>query len=381
MSKKNVVIIGAGFGGVEAARILGNHHKLFNITIISKQESFLYYPALYQLADRESTPFSVLKVKDMINSSVNFILDEVISIDRKLKKVSFLERPHINYDILIVALGSVTEDFGTPGVREHMYQFRTIDDLDRLRVTVFNYLESNHNEPIIVVGGGPTGVELTAQIATLFKEASFYDTALHPHLMLVEGSPNMVSQLPQKAQIFIKKHLLKLKVALYTNTRVTSYDGKVLKTTNGDFASKTVVWAAGLAASPLLRDLDTETNKVGRVIVNEYLELPTDNNVFVIGDSAATVRSGLAQTAIYDGNFVAKSIIARSLNKKRQVYSAPNVGYAVPVGNRWGVASFGPFIFKGFLGSVLRNIIDFRYLLTRADVKSAKNIIFHKRKY
>ncbi|OGI76360.1 hypothetical protein A3C57_01105 [Candidatus Nomurabacteria bacterium RIFCSPHIGHO2_02_FULL_33_12] len=376
--KKNVVIVGGGFGGLESARILARYSNLFNITLISKQENFLYYPALYQLAEKASTYFSVLKIKDMLPRSINLIIDEVIGFDRIKKVVTFSNRSDLSYDILIVALGSVTEDFGTPGVREFMYQFRTKEDLDRLRGIILQYLDSNQNEPIIVVGGGPTGIELAAQISTLFKGESSYDN-IHPRVMVIEALSSVVAQLPERAQHFIKKHLLKLKVALYTNTKVTSYDGHILKTNNGEFISKTVVWAAGLAANPLLRDLNTETDKKGRVIVNEYLEIPTDNNVFVIGDSASTLRAGLAQTAIYDGAFVARSIIARTIRHKREVYSAPkHVGYAIPVGKGFGVASFGSFIFRGFLGSLFRNIVDFEYIIKRADLRSAIQIFFHK---
>src|SRR3990167_9182635 len=358
--KKNVVIVGGGFGGLESARILARYSNLFNITLISKQENFLYYPALYQLAEKASTYFSVLKIKDMLPRSINLIIDEVIGFDRIKKVVTFSNRSDLSYDILIVALGSVTEDF------------------DRLRGIILQYLDSNQNEPIIVVGGGPTGIELAAQISTLFKGESSYDN-IHPRVMVIEALSSVVAQLPERAQHFIKKHLLKLKVALYTNTKVTSYDGHILKTNNGEFISKTVVWAAGLAANPLLRDLNTETDKKGRVIVNEYLEIPTDNNVFVIGDSASTLRAGLAQTAIYDGAFVARSIIARTIRHKREVYSAPkHVGYAIPVGKGFGVASFGSFIFRGFLGSLFRNIVDFEYIIKRADLRSAIQIFFHK---
>lgn len=377
MEKKNIVIIGAGFGGVEAARILGRYPELVNVTLISKQESFLYYPALYQLADKKSTVFSLLKVKDMIPNVVNFVVEDIIGLNRENKTVSFLNKPDIKYDTLIVALGSVTEDFGIPGVREYMHQFRTLEDLEKLRGTIIKHIDSNQNDPIIIIGGGPTGVELAAQISMLFKNISFRDD-IHPQVMVIEGSPSVVAQLPERAQHFIKKHLLKLKIALYTNTRVTSYNGKVLETTNGEFAARTVIWAAGLAASPLLRDLKTEVDKRGHVIVNEYLEIPSDNSVFVIGDSASTMRSGLAQTAIYDGGFVARSIIHKIMNQKRRIYSAPSVGYAVPVGNNYGVASFGPIIIRGIFGSFFRKIVDIEYLLKRVDIKSVMEIFFKR---
>ncbi len=374
MDKKNVVIIGAGFGGIEAARHLAQYRNLVNVTLISKQESFLYYPALYKLAAKDYTYFSAIKVKDMIPQNVNFLVDEVISIKKDDKKISFYKREDLSYDILILALGSVTEDFGTPGVREHMCQFRTLEDINCLRGIISEHTTSHHTEPVIVVGGGPTGVELAACIQNVFKEEGTCSDKTHNHVMIIEASPSVVSQLPERARHKIKNRLSKMGLALYTGTRVISYDGHILKTNTGEFASRTVVWAAGLAAHPLLKEIGAEYDKKGRVLVNEYLETNVANNISIIGDSASTPRSGLAQTAIYDGKFVAHSIIKKIKNKKRKIYKSPYVGYAVPVGPMWGIASFGPIIFSGILGSLMRDIIDLRYLLTHVSFKTALRI-------
>ncbi len=374
MQKKKVVIIGGGFGGVQAARILSKHSSLAQVTLVSKQENFLYYPALYKLASREATTFSELKVHEMVPSGVTLICDEVIGIKKEFKKITFSKREDLAYDILILAMGSVTEDFGTPGVREHMCQFRTLEDIHCLRGLISSHTSSNHTEPIIVVGGGPTGVELAACIQDIFdKEISTQDDS-HVHVAIIEGSPSVVSQLPEKARYKIKRRLVKMGLDVYTTTRVTSYDGHILKTNTGEFASKTVIWAAGLAAHPLLKDVGAEYDKKGRVVVNDYLETTVDENIFAIGDSASTVRSGLAQTAIHDGSFVARSIIQKIKHKNRSIYKVPNVGYAVPVGPWWGIASFGPFVISGFLGALIRDFIDFRYLLANLGFKTALKI-------
>jgi NADH dehydrogenase len=364
MTKKNVLIIGAGFGGIEAARKLAKYKDIVDVTLVTKQDGFLYYPALYKLAAQSSTAFSGLYVVDMVPKNIKIIVGEVIGINKLTKKISFFDKEDLNYDILVLAMGSVTEDFGTPGVREHMCQFRTLDDIHCLRGLINKHLETNHTEPIIVVGGGPTGVELAACIHDVFeKEASCGDES-HNHVLIIEGSPSVVAQLPDRARHAIKNRLVKMGLGVYTGVRVTSYDGHILKTSTGEFISKTVVWAAGLAAHPLLKEIGGEYDKKGRVIVNDSLESTVDENIYIIGDSASTQKAGLAQTAIYDGNFVAKTIVSKIKNKKRPVYNQPNVGYAVPVGPRWGVASFGGLIFTGLLGSFIRDIIDFNYLIT-----------------
>jgi len=372
--KKHVVIIGAGFGGVEAARCLAKHEDQVEITIVSKQENFLYYPALYKLAAQDTTAFSDLRWKNMIPKSVNFVVDEVISIDRNSKKISFFKREDLSYDVLILALGSVIEDFGIPGVRENMCQFRTLEDIHCLRTIITEHKKAHHKEPIIIVGGGPTGVELAACIQKVFDEDKSNKNNIHNHVLIIEASPNIVGQLPEKARYAIKNRLIDIGVGIHTGMKVLSYDGQTLKTATGDFTSNTVAWTAGLVANPLLKDIGGEYDKRGRIMVNEYLETVVDENIFAIGDSASTMRAGLAQTAIYDGKFVADTIINKINNKKRPIYEAPSVGYAVPVGPMWGVASFGKIMFTGIIGSLVRDLVDLHYLITHTHFKIARRI-------
>lgn len=374
MIKTRVVIVGGGFGGVETARTLAPYAGIIDIVLVSKQESFLYYPALYQLAGKNATYFSVLRVTDMLPKQITFIRDEVIAIKPKEKKVSFFDREDLSYDILVLALGSVTEDFGTPGVREHMCQFRTLEDIYCLRGIMDTHRKSNQAEPLVIIGGGPSGVELAASIATLFKKENKGVEPTHEQVVIIEGAPTLVSQIPEKAKAIVLKRAVRLGIGVYTNARVLSYDGQILKTSTGEFASKTVVWAAGLAAHPLLKEVNGEYDKKGRIMVNEYLETTVDSNIFAIGDSASTMRAGLAQAAIHDGEFVGRSIVQKIKGKKRLVYKPPHVEYAIPLGPYWAIASLGPIVFKGIFGSFIRKIIDFHYLLTHVKIGPALRI-------
>ncbi len=378
MKKQHVVIVGGGFGGVESARFLARHKDLFEVTVISKQESFFYYPALYQLANRESTYFSVLKVCDMLPKNVNLIFDEVLGVEKESKKVSFYKREDISYDILILALGSVTEDFGTPGVRQYMCQFRTLEDIYCLHGIINEHRNSNQTEPLIVIGGGPTGVELASRIATIFQKDNLDKKLTHEHVIVIEASPILTAQLPKPAQNAILKRLKDLGIGVYTNALVKSYDGHILETSTGEFASSTTVWAAGLAAHPLLKEIKGEYDKKGRLMVNDYLESTVDSNIFVVGDSASTKKAGLAQTAIHDGKFVARSILQKLKKRSRKKYKDPTVGYAVPLGRSWAIASFGPFVFTGLLGYFIRQAIDFRYILTHVSFRAAIRIFLKK---
>lgn len=377
--KKRVVIVGGGFGGVEAARNLAKYPDLFEITLVSKQDNFLYYPALYQLANRNSTYFSVLRVADMLPKNVHLVIDEVLGIKRAEKKISFFKREDLEYDTLVLALGSVTEDFGTPGVRQYMCQFRTLEDIYCLHGIIHEHRTGNQTEPLIVIGGGPTGVELAARIATIFKKEDRVKELKHEHVVIIEASPTVVAQLPKQAQDAVLRRLTNLGIGIYTNTLVKSYDGQILETNTGEFASSTAVWAAGLAAHPLLREIKGEHDKKGRIVVNEFLESTVDEDIFVIGDSASTKKAGLAQTAIHDGKFAARSIMQKTKGLPRTAYQEPTVGYAVPLGKYWAIASFGPFVFTGILGFCIRQAIDFHYILTHVSFRAAWRIFVHKK--
>jgi len=379
MTKKNVVIIGAGFGGVEAARTLAKFSKIFNVTLVSKQESFIYYPALYKLTDKHSTYAALLKIGDMVPSNINIVYDEAISVSKETKTVSLVKGSDIKYDYIILALGSVLEDFGTPGVREFMCQFRSQDDIACLRGIIEKHKLGNHTEPIVVIGGGPTGVELAARMSSVFDKEYPSQKTTHNHVIIIEGSGSVVAQLPTEAREYIKQRLVDIGVGVYTDTRVTSYNGEILKTNTGEFLSHTVVWAAGLAAHPLLKELNVDYDKRGRVLVNQYLESTFDDSVFVIGDSASTIRAGLAQTAIYDGKFVAHSLHNKILNRRRKEYKAPEIGYAVPVGPKWGIASFMGVNFRGYLGYIIRNVIDFQYIFTHVNFSAAVRIFIRNK--
>ena len=380
---KKIIILGSGFGGIEIARSLANQNH-FDISLVSNQEHFVYYPALYELAALPQTAFTNIRIKDVLPKKINIIKGLASKITKDTKTIEIKENnsekiTEINYDILIVAVGSITADFGIPGVKEHMCQFRTFDDIHNLRSLVKKHEATNHLEPIIIVGGGPTGIELAAGInESLDKNRSTKKTD-HPHVYIVEGAPRLVSQLDEKTSSAITKKLRESGISIYTDTRVLSYDGSLLKTNTGDFATKTVVWAAGLGAHPLLSSIGNNTDKRGRLVVNDFLQYVEDENIYVIGDAASTTYSGLAQTAIHHGSFVAKNIIRKfALNKSFLVYKPTKVGYAVPVGSSWGIASMGSIHIKGLFGFWIRKIIDFKYLVYLVGLSEAITRMFKK---
>ncbi len=374
LKKKNILILGSGFGGVESARMLGKYSRYFKVTIVSDSDRFLYYPALYLLTSKIKTHFSSLFVNQMVPPTVKIINAKITGLNASEKKV-VTEKGEISYDILIVALGSSTLDYGIPGVMEHMRHFRNYKDAEELREIIKHHLDTDRIEPVIIIGGGPVGIELSAYIASIDEVSHRPDG--HPHIMMIEAMPRIAAQLSERVANVISRRLLKIDVSLCLDTKVLSYDGKILKTSKGDFISDTVLWSAGLGGNKLLKDFGP-VDKRGRLLVDEFLAVSSLPDVYAIGDASSTVFSGLAQTAIADGEFVARNIILIEEKRKPKKYNPPNVAYAMPVGHFWAVVSFGPIIISGWLGHLIRQAIDYKYLLTHLSWKALKKELFGK---
>lgn len=370
--KKNILILGSGFGGVEAARTLGKYSRYFNVTILSDNPNFLYYPALYQLISKNKTHFSQLLVNKMVPPNVKILLGKITGFNPDEKKV-VTSIGDVSYDTLIVALGSSTADYGVPGVFDKMNLFRSFEDAEKLREVVKNHLQTDRIEPIIIVGGGPVGIELASYIASI--NTQIYGTDGKPHVMIVEGNSRIAVQLSENTTKIVTKRLSKIFSSICLNTRVISYDGKILKTSKGDFISDTVIWSAGLVGNKLLKDFG-EVDKRGRLVVDEFLAIPNLPDVYAIGDSASTKNSGLAQTAIEDGIYIAHNIILKEERRKIKKYKIPFVAYALPVGYSWAIVDLGRFSIYGYLGHLIREFIDYKYLLTHLSWRALRKDIF-----
>lgn len=362
--KKRLVIVGGGFGGIKTALALANEKRL-TVTLVSDKDYFVYYPALYATATGGSHLQSIVPLARVFTQHPGVVLvhDEMVGIDAVRKHITLKSGAHIDYDIAVLALGVVTSYFGLEGLREYSYGIKSYDDVLRFKRHLHDEL-MNERQPdrhYIVVGAGPTGVELSAAMASyleLIKTRHHIVSRRRIHVSLVEAAPRVLPRMSERASALVHARLKKLGVHVRTNQKVESQDDDSIIISGHDILSKTVVWTSGVTNHPFYHDhadlFAREPN--GRVSVNEYLEARPD--IFVIGDNAATPYTGLAQTALHDALFVAKVIKAGLRGKAKPVYRAVAPPVVIPVGRHWAIFEWHGLRVRGFVASLIRRAAD-----------------------
>lgn len=369
MKSMKVVIVGGGFGGIRAARNLADRSG-FQVTLISDRESWEYHAALY----RTTTGHSPLAVKVPLEKifartqGVKVALGRVSSIQAAERKVVTEEGKSFHYDKLILALGSVTAYFGITGLDKFSYGIKTVDEALHLRSHLHSELtgEGTMDLNYVVIGAGPTGVELAAEmvsyLAHLRKRYFVHNKAFHIHL--VEAAPRILPALPEDISRRIEKRLKQLGVKIFTSTAVKAETADGLELPEGTIKTHTVVWTAGVTNNPLFAGQGElfKLGKGGKVLVGPTLEAV--ENIYVLGDSALTAHTGWAQTAVYDANFVTTNL-KRALHDKEPLgYLPPKPIAAIPVGLSWCAVATPRFHTYGYSGWLVRRYLDLKLYLS-----------------
>jgi len=360
MSKKQkIVIVGGGFGGVKTALELSSPGE-YEITLISDQKNFRYYPTLYHAATGGKLAASSIPLSEIFQTSdIKVINDTVKKLDRQKKIISGTN--DYEYDILVLALGVVTNFFGIKGLKEYAYGIKSIEEAHRLRDHIHKHLVDDRKPDLnyVVIGGGPTGVELAGALPSyikhIMKRHDIRDTKIH--VDLVEAAPRLMPRMSKSYSRALAKRLRRLGVRLYLNETVQAETADALTFSGHTLESHTVVWTAGVTNHPFFKDNNFTLTEHGKVLVNEYLE--TEPDIYVIGDNADSPYSGMAQTALHNGKFVAHNIIRQTESKPRLSYEAVKPAYVTPAGPRWAALIWGPFHTYGWLGWILRSAADF----------------------
>ncbi len=361
---KHVVIAGGGFAGMRLARKLRSQ-KNTSVTIINSSSDFRYYPALYRAATGFKLGTARLPLEWMLIDAprTNLIIDTVTTIDPIKKQITISSGQKINYDFAVMALGSVTTYFNIEGLHEHSYGIKSPDEIVQLRNHLHGKIAENTDadENYVVVGAGPTGVELAGGLGNYLRHISkkHHVKKHHVKVWLVDAGPRILPQLSDKAARASQKRLEKVGVTILTNTTVTKETIQSLKTSNGTIKTHTVIWTAGTANNPFFKQQSDvfKLNQRGRVEVNKHLQGADD--IYVIGDNAATQHSGLALTAVRHANFVAKDIKAQSKRRKRPKNYERSPAQIVPVGNNWAVLQYKKFTIYGKIVSLIRKVADY----------------------
>ena len=351
MNKPKVVILGGGFGGLAAARAMS---KTADVTVVDRHNFQTFLPLLYQVstaglaADHVAYPIRGALRK----TNTKFRMASPISIDHKNKEVKLDSSEILKFDHLVVALGSVTADFGIPGVNEHTLGMKTVHEALAIRAEIMRRFEDlcrfedNTNFSIAVVGGGPTGVEMAGAIAELIRgplKSDQANAAAHIDISLIEAGPRLLPPFAPSLSAKTKKDLEKLGVKVLLNTPVKAVEHrKIILNDNSSIPAEITVWAAGVKGSDAMAQLSLPILN-NRLAVEPTMQVKNYPNIWALGDIAGALgKDGrplpmVAPVAIQQGKFIAKQIARVVENKPLKVFKYLDKGSMATIGRNKAV--------------------------------------------
>jgi len=376
------VVVGAGFGGLQLVKHL--NHTDYNIILIDKTNHHLFQPLLYQVAMSALSPADIsAPIRTILKNSKNLevIMGEVQAIDRKTKSL-YVNGASIDYDTLVIAAGAKHAYFGHDEWEAHAPGLKTLADALAIRgkmLISFEEAESNaftgsDTPPVrfVVVGGGPTGVELAGALAEIARKTLRHDfktiDTSKTEIILIEGADRLLTAYDEPLNQKALKDLTALGVKVRLNTIVTNIDETGVYIGDEKIETRNVIWAAGNTASPVIASLETETDRAGRAVVNPDCTLPDDPEVFVIGDAALFTEKGkplpgIAPVAMQQGRYVAKLLKRRLKGKNTPPFKYFNRGSMATIGRARAVFQAGNIKISGFFAWFLWVFIHIMYLI------------------
>lgn len=369
----HVVIVGAGFGGLNAARCL--KRAPVRVTVFDRRNYHLFQPLLYQVATAALSPGDIgYPIRTILRKQprTHVYLADVVGIDTQQHKVILADGEE-RYDYLILATGASHSYFGHPEWEPHAPGLKSVEDALEIRRRILLTFETAEREPdhdrrvalltFVIVGGGPTGVELAGDIAEIAYKVMMEDfRAINPgesRIILIEAGPRILPFLPESLSLKAEASLRRLGVEVLKGSAVTGISSGTVTLGMRTIRAGTVLWAAGVEPSRLARSLNVPLDQVGRVKVQPDLSIPGHPEVFVIGDLAAFVGPkgkllpGLAPVAVQQGRHVARNIMRLSKGASTQPFRYVDLGTLATIGRAAAVADFGIIKLSGFIGWVL----------------------------
>ncbi len=378
-----VVIVGAGFGGLYAARSL--RRAPVEVTVVDSRNHHVFQPLLYQVATAALNPSDIAAPIRRIlrrQSNTRVLLAEVTSIDAEHKKIALSHGEQLSYDYLVLASGSRTSYFDHSEWAEHAPGLKSIEDALEIRRRVLLAYEAAEREPdperrrewltFVVVGGGPTGIELAGALAEISRHALAREfRRIDPkeaRILLVEGMERALPSFPPSLSEKARRELESLGVLVITGSLISCVDEQGVTVEDHRIDARTVLWAAGVAASPLARSLRAPLDRSGRVVVRPDLTVPGHDDILVIGDAAAFEQDGefipgVAPAAIQQGRHAARTILRRLEGRPSKPFRYRDKGMLVSIRRGVAVAAIRGLRFSGFLAWVVWLLVHIFWLI------------------
>lgn len=382
-----VVILGAGFGGIEAAKILAKKSDQLHVAVIDRRNHHLFQPLLYQVATAGLSPADIaVPIRSILRNSPNteVLMASAESIDPEAKHVVLDRGERVPYDYLIVATGARHAYFGNPQWERLAPGLKSVEEATEIRrriLLAFEEAERTRDPDqlqalltFVIVGGGPTGIEMAGAIAELAKYALAKDfkhiNPTHAHVVLVEAGPKVLSGFPDPLPEKATRSLEKLGIRVVTGKAVTDVTDDGVWLGGEEFLpARTIVWAAGVFASKLGRSLGAPQDRSGRVYVNDDLSVPGHPEIFVIGDLAAVRWTedryvpGMAPGAMQEGRHAARNILRRIAGEETQPFEYVHKGSLATIGRARAVADLKFARISGYIAWLAWLLVHIFYLI------------------
>lgn len=384
MGRTRVVIVGGGFAGINAAKSLGG--SKFDILLIDKTNHHLFQPLLYQVATAALSPADIaVPIREILRpyENITVMMGEVVDIDKNQKHVVLENHERIPYDFLIIAVGARHSYFGNDEWENSAPGLKTLVDALKIRERILisfekaercdSISEAKKYLNFVIIGGGPTGVEMAGSIAeiayeTMLKNFRRINTS-QTRIYLLEGSPYILPVYPHNLSNKAQSYLEKFGVRVLTNKKVVGVQENGVQTEDQFIESKNIIWAAGNQASPLIKTLKTAQDRQGRAIVEPDLTIPDHPEIFVLGDCACAFdRKGaplpaLAPIANQQGKYVANLIRKNIPKSQRPSFRYLDKGTLATIGKTKAVGMFKKIKFSGFIAWLAWCFVHIFYLI------------------
>lgn len=380
----HVLILGGGFAGMYAAKALRD--APVKVTVVDRRNHHLFQPMLYQVATAGLNPSDIASpIRSILRGAKNIevLLAQVYDIDVDRREVRFTDGAVLSYDYLLVATGARHSYFGHDEWEELAPGLKSLEDALEIRRRVLVAFERAEREPdpvrrhayltFVVVGGGPTGVEMAGAVAELRRYALRRDfrriDPAEATVMLLEGGPRLLPSYPESLSEEAKRELRRLGVEVRTESLVTDIRKGYVSAAGWTIPTQTVIWAAGNVASPILRCLGAPLDGVGRVVVEPDCTIPGHPEVFVLGDAAAFNHQeggtlpGISPVAIQMGEYAARAIEGDLAGRPRRAFSYWDKGQLAVIGRGQAVADIWKLHFGGFIAWLIWIFVHVFFLI------------------